>query len=91
MLYIEIHQGEEAIKKLGFQQDIGGTVVCMKILTRVKKVWGQLSPNDTYFSDIWFSRVKTAKEAIAEGVDCWGPVKMVHKGFALATFKKLMN
>ena len=38
MLYIEIHQGEEAIKKLGFQQDIGGTVVCMKILTRVKKV-----------------------------------------------------
>ena len=41
--------------------------------------------NDTYFSDSWFRGVKTAEEAMAEGVDYCGPVKTTHKGFCLDT------
>ena len=41
----------------------------------------QLTSNDTYFVDLWFSGVKAADEAMAEGVDYCGPVKMSHKGF----------
>ena len=37
--------------------------------------------NDTYFVDIWFSGVKTAKEEMAEGVDFCGLAKTIHKGF----------
>ena len=47
----------------------------------------QLTSNDTYFSDSWFSGVKTAEKAMAEGVDYCGPVKTNHKGFCLATLE----
>ena len=33
------------------------------------------------FADIWFSGVKTAEEAMAEGVDYCRPEKTSHKGF----------
>ena len=49
------------------------------------KGFGQLTSNYTYFSDRWFSGVKMDEEAMAEGVDYCGPVKMIHEGFHLAT------
>ena len=52
---------------------------------------GQLTPYDTYFADIWFSGVKMAEEAMAEGVDYWEPVKTGHKVFCLYTLEKLMK
>ena len=52
---------------------------------------GQMASNDTHFSDIWFSGVKTAGEVMAEGVDHCGPAKTIHKGFCLATLEKLMK
>ena len=42
---------------------------------------GLLILNETYFDDIWFSGVKTAKEAMAEGVDYCGLAKMRHNVF----------
>ena len=51
----------------------------------------QLATNDTYFADIWFSVVKTSKEAMAEGVDYCGPEKTSHKGFCLDTLENLMK
>ena len=48
------------MKALEFQQDIGGTVVCMKRLMRKTKGCGQLLSNHTYFYDSWFSGVKAA-------------------------------
>ena len=61
MLYLEIQKGKEAMKKLKFQSILGGTTKCMKRLAISTKGCGQLTSNDTYFSNRWFSSVKTAK------------------------------
>ena len=57
--------------------------------TMTTKGWVQLNSNDTYFSDIWFSGVKTAEKKIAEGVYYCGLVKTIHKGFCLDKLEKL--
>ena len=59
MLHLEIQKGEEAMKTSNFQKDLGGTTLCMKRLAIDTKGCGQLTSNDTYFPDIWFSSVKT--------------------------------
>ena len=79
------------MKKSTFQSELGGTAACMKILAIANKGCGQLTSNDTYFSDGWFSSVKTAEEMAAAGVKYCGPVKTSHKGFCLATSEKLMK
>ena len=91
MLHLEIQKGKEAMKKSKFQSVLGGTAACMKRLAIATKGCGQLTSNDTYFSDSWFSYVKTAEEMAAAGVDYCGPVKISHKGFCLATLYKLMK
>ena len=40
-----------------------------KIIMMSTKGCDQLASNDNYFADSWFSGVKTAEEAMAEGVD----------------------
>ena len=87
MLYLEIQNWKEAMKTPNFQKDIGGTTACMKRLGIVTKGCGQLTSNDTYFSDIWFSSIKTTEGAIAAGVDYSGPVKTSHKVFFHPRFK----
>ena len=59
MLYLEIQKGKEAMKTSEFQQQIGRTVACMKRLMMATKGCDQLTSNETYFYDIWFSGVKT--------------------------------
>ena len=66
-----------------------GRASCRKRLMMDTKVCGQLTSNNTYFSDIWFSGVKTSQEAMSEGVDYCRPVKKIHKDFCLAAFKKV--
>ena len=63
----------------------------MKRLAISTKGCGQLTSNDTYFYDSWFSSVKPAEEMAAAGVDYCGPVKTSHKGFCLSTLEKLMK
>ena len=87
MLHLEIQKGEEATKTLEFHKYLGGTTACMKILLIATKGCGQLTSNDTYFADSWFSSVKTAEEVMAAGVDYCGLVKMSHKGFCLDTLE----
>ena len=55
------------------------------------KGYVQLASNYTYFSDSWFSGVTTAEEALAKGVNYYGPVKNIEKGFCLDTLEKLMK
>ena len=62
MLHLEIQNGKEAMKKSTFQSELGGTAACMKRLAISTKVCVQLKSNDTYFSDSWFSYVKSAEE-----------------------------
>ena len=57
----------------------------MKKLLIATKGCDQLTSNDTYFDDIWFSSVKTANEAMDTGLDYCGPAKTIHKGFCIAT------
>ena len=52
---------------------------------------GQLTSRDTYFADSLFGGVKISEEAMAKGVDYCRPVKMIHKGFCIATLEKLMR
>ena len=85
MLYLDIQKGEEATKKAKYQQQIGGTEVCIKRLIMDTKGCGQLMSNGTYFSDRWFSGVKMDEEAIHEGVYYCRPLKMIHKCFCIAT------
>ena len=91
MLHLDIQKGEEAMKTSNFQKYIEGTTVCMRRLAIANKWCGQLTSNDIYFADIWFSSVKTAEEAMAVGLDHCGPVKTIHKSFCLAKLEKLMK
>ena len=63
----------------------------MKRLAISTKGCGQLTSNDTYFVDSWFSSVKTAEEMAAAGVDHCMLVKTRHKGFCLAKLENLMK
>ena len=74
-----------------FQKDLGGTTACTERLLIVTKGCGQLTSNDTYFSDSWFGSVKTADEVMTEGVDYYLPVKTIYKGFCLATLENLVK
>ena len=65
--------------------------MCMKRLAISTKGCGQLTSNNNYFPNIWFSYVKTSEEMAAAGVDYCGPAKMTHKGFCLDTLEKLMK
>ena len=91
MFHLEIKKGKEAMKTLEFQKYLGGNAACMKIISTATKGCGQLTSNDTYFVDIWFSSVKTAKEAMDGEVNYCGPVKTINKGFCLATLENLMK
>ena len=84
-LYLDIQKGKESLKASSFQQDIRGTAACMKMIMKATKGCDQLSSNDTFFDDIWFSGVKKIEEENTEGVDYCGPVKTSHKGFFLTT------
>ena len=79
------------MKKSKFQCVLGGTSVCVKRLAIATKGCVQLTSNDTYFANRWFSSVKTAEEMAAAGVNYCRPVKTIHKGFCLATLEKLMK
>ena len=61
MLHLDIQKGMEAMKKSKFQSVLGGTAVCMKRLSIATKGCGQLTSNNTYFSNSWFSSVRTAE------------------------------
>ena len=87
MLHLEIQTGKEAMKILEFQKDLGGTAACTERLLIGTNVCGQLTSNDTYFTDIWFSSVKNVEEVMAEGVDFCGLVKTIHKGFFQLRYK----
>ena len=91
MLHLDTQKGKEAMKTSESQKYLIGTAACMKIIDIATKGCVQLTSNDTYFAYIWFSSVKSAEEAMAAGVDYCRPEKTIHKGFCLATFKKLMN
>ena len=91
MLHLEIQKWKEAMKTSNFQKCLGGSTTCMRRIAIFTKGCGQLTPNDTYFADIWFSSVKTAEEAMAAGVDYCGPVNTSHKGFCLAMLENLMK
>ena len=51
----------------------------------------QLTSNHTYFFDNWFSGLKTAEEAMADGVDYCGMVKKIHTKFYLYILRNLMR
>ena len=88
MLHLEIQKGKEAMNMSKFQKYLGVTTACMKRLDITNKGCGQLTSNDTYFSDSWFSSVKTTEEVMASGVEYCGTVKTIHKVFCIATLEK---
>ena len=88
MFYLEIQKVKGGTQESYYQQGIGGTYYCMKIIMNYTKGCGQLSSNNTFFSASWFSRVKKTEEKNVEGIDYYGPVKTIHKGFFLATLEK---
>ena len=81
MLHLNNQKRKEAINTSEFQIYLGGTAACMKILMISKKSCGQLTSNDNYFVDSWFSGVKTAEKAMDLGVNYCGPVKTIHRVF----------
>ena len=85
ILNLDIQKGKEATKTSKYQNDLGGTIACMKRIDIATKGCVQLESNDTYFADIWFSSVKNSEEMAPAEVDYCGPVKMIHKVFFKAT------
>ena len=86
MLHLDIQKVKEATNASTFQQQIRGTAACMKRLMVDTKGCGKMTSYNTYFSDGWFIGVKTAEEAMFEGVDYCVPVKTSHKDCFLAVF-----
>ena len=91
VLHLDIQKGEEAMKISEFQKYLGGNAVCMERLVMATSGCGQLTSNDTYLSDSWFSYVKNSGGAISARVDYYGPVNTSHRGFCLATLENLMK
>ena len=81
MLYLEIHNGKEMMKTSGFQYDIGGMDNGINRIMKATKGCSQMSQNNTFFDDIWFSEVKTAEDKNADVVDYFRLAKTSHKGF----------
>ena len=61
MLYLYKQKGKEATKTAEFQQQIGGTAACITRLIRAKKGCEQMTSNETYFTDRFFSGVITVQ------------------------------
>ena len=61
MLHLEIQTGTEAVKTLEFQKYLRGTTACIKRLPIATRGYVQITSNDTYFADSWFSSVKTSE------------------------------
>ena len=55
MLDLYILKGKEAMKTSNFQKYLRGTTACMKRVAIAAKGCGQLTSNDTYCADNWFS------------------------------------
>ena len=91
MLHLDTQNGKESMKMSDLQKYLIGTSACTRILTISTKRCRKLTSNDTYFEDIWFSRVKPVEEAMDAGVDYCGSAKMSHKGFCLSTLEKLIK
>ena len=91
MLHLDIQKGKEATNTFIFQKYFGDNAACMKRLPIDTIGCGKLISNETYFSDSWFSSVKTAEEAMAAGVNYCGPVKTSHRVFCLATLENLIK
>ena len=81
VLHIEIQKRKKDMKTSEFQKYLGGTPACMKRPVMATKGCCRLTSKDTYFSDIWFSSVKTAEEAMAAGVDYCRPIEDKIQGF----------
>ena len=64
VLYPEIKKGNEAMKTSEFQHQIGWNGACIKRLIMSSKGCGQMTSNYTYFTNSYFSRVKTYEEAM---------------------------
>ena len=62
---------------------MGGTVEFMNRLTRGTNGCGQLLLNDTYFSDICFSVVKTAQDYLSDLVYYCRTLNTIHKVFTI--------
>ena len=82
---------KEVMKTLEFQYNIGGTMALINIPTRRTKGCVQQLSKKNYFSDTWFSRVKTSEEVISKGVDYCDPVKTTHVLFFLSALVKLIK
>ena len=91
MLHLDTQKRKEDMETSKFQIFLGGTTACMKSLAIATKGCGQLTSNDTYFANNWFSYVKTAEEMASVGVNYCRTLKMIHKGFCLTTLEKLMK
>ena len=65
MLHLDIQNGKEAMKTENFQKYIGGTAACIKRTMMDTKGCDQLTSNENYFYDIWFSVVKMDLEEMA--------------------------
>ena len=52
MLYLDIKKDKEEMKASVFQQDIGGVDYLIRRIMNDTKCCGQLSPSDTFFTDI---------------------------------------
>ena len=76
------------MKTSEIQKYLVGTTSCMNRLSISNKGCGQLTSNYTYYSDSWFSSVKTSKEAMAAEVDYCGPLNTSHKYFFLSTLER---
>ena len=84
-------KGEGGYEDVKISKISWGTTACMKRIAIDTKGCGQLTSNETYFADSWFSSVKTSEEMAATGVNYCGLAKTSHKGFYLAMLEKLIK
>ena len=91
MLYIKVQSIKESMNIVGFQKETGGRSACPKRIMKAKKWCGELSSNDTFFSDTRFSGIKTVEDINVEGLYYCRPVKTSCTAFCLSMLVKAMK
>ena len=92
---IEFQRGKEGMKHRKYQQELGATVACTKIMMQATKGIGQKYrkgvTKDCFLVDSWFYSKEAAEAVMKVGAKLIGMVKKNTKGFCKDTIEKLTN
>ena len=95
IIYAEVQEGKDAMKKKEFFSSHGATTACVLRLAKATKSCGQMEDpllTNLYYGDSWFAFLKTAVAVTEElNSEFVGPVKTSHRHFPKGYLENTMK